>query len=385
MSKLPGGEDHVSSGLAETQACVLLAEVDTACGRRFGRATLNSTATLNALTRDMINLLGPALDHWARDPRIVGIVLDAVGDKAFCAGGDLQRLYASMNTTKKGDIPLDAAQFFEHEYRLDYQIHTYPKPVLCWGHGIVMGGGIGLLAGASHRVATPQTRLAMPEISLGLYPDVGGSWFLRRAPGKSGLFLALTGASMNALDAKFVGLVDFVVGHDQKLTLLASIAGSHWLDDAEANSAQLSQLLSQHAWKGGLSESQIRKHYDLIDETIGHDTLADIAHRLQALTQHEDRWLSQAATTFVKGSPTSAALSFALWRRVLHLSMADVLRLEYHVSVACARFGDFAEGIRALIIDKDREPRWRPASLAEICNAHIQSFMQPPHPLADLV
>lgn len=365
--------------------CVLFDDIVTASGRRFGRATLNSAATLNALSLDMIDRLAPMLSKWADDPGIAGVVLDAVGDKAFCAGGDLQLLYASMRDTPHGEVPLRAAQFFEREYRLDYQIHTYPKPILCWGHGIVMGGGIGLLAGASHRVGTPRTRLAMPEISVGLYPDVGGSWFLRRAPGRSGLFLALTGAPMNALDARFVGLVDFVLAHEQKAQVLASLEAGHWSDNRDENSAQLSRILGQAAMHEGLPESQVRKHYDLIDATIGHDSLADIALRLQALGSHDDPWLSQAAMTFVKGSPTSAALSFALWRRVLHLSMADVLRLEYHVSVACARFGDFAEGIRALIIDKDRNPRWRPASLAEVSDAYIQSFMQPAHPLADLI
>lgn len=365
--------------------CVLFGEFGTACGRRFGHATLNSSATLNALSLDMIKRLGPMLAQWANDAQIAGVVLDAVGDRAFCAGGDLQLLYASMRDTRDGQVPLRAAEFFEREYRLDYHIHTYPKPILCWGHGIVMGGGIGLLAGASHRVATLGTRLAMPEISLGLYPDVGGSWFLRRAPGKSGLFLALTGASLNASDARFVGLVDFVLAHEHKDQVLAAVAAARWFDGADDNSAQLSRILGQNALRDGLPESRVRKYYDLIDTTIGHDSLADIAQRLQVLTQHDDAWLAQAATTFVRGSPTSAALSFALWRRVLHLSMADVLRLEYHVSVACARFGDFAEGIRALIIDKDRNPRWRPASLAEVTDAHIQSFIEPPHPLADLI
>ena len=360
-------------------------EIPTACGRRCGRATLDAPTSLNALSLDMIDRLAPELTQWAQDPAIALVVLDASGDRAFCAGGDLQRLYASMRSTPPGEVPRDAASFFEREYRLDYQIHTYPKPVLCWGHGIVMGGGIGLLAGASHRVATRSTRLAMPEISIGLYPDVGGSWFLRRAPGKVGLFLALTGASFNGFDARFVGLADFVLPHEQHGAVLAAIAAGRWSDDTEVNSARLSHVLGQHALRDGGAESKMRQHYDLIDETIGNDSLADIASRLQRLADHEDPWLAKAADTFMRGSPTSAALSFALWRRVLHLSMADVLRLEYHVSVACARFGDFAEGIRALMIDKDKQPRWQPATLAEITPAHIQSFIQPPHPLADLV
>ncbi len=369
----------------KTEDCVLFEEIGTACGRRFGRATLHAPATLNALSLDMIDRLGPALARWAQDDGIAGVVLDATGDRAFCAGGDLQLLYASMRETPKGEVPRQAAEFFEREYRLDHQIHTYPKPILCWGHGIVMGGGIGLLAGASHRVGTPRTRLAMPEISLGLYPDVGGSWFLRRAPGKSGLFLALTGASMNAADARFVGLVDFVLAHEGKDELLAALASARWSDKPDDNAFQLSRLLVERSAQQALPASSIRQHYDLIDATIGHDSLADIAQRLERLAAHEDPWLSGAARTFIKGSPTSTALSFALWRRVLHLSMADVLRLEYHVSVACASFGDFAEGIRALIIDKDKNPRWSPPTLAEVTDAHIQSFMAAPHPLADLI
>ncbi|MEJ8814289.1 enoyl-CoA hydratase/isomerase family protein [Variovorax ureilyticus] len=367
------------------QRSVLFNEISTACGRRFGHATLNSPATLNALSLEMIDRLGPMLSLWADDANIAGVVIDSVGDKAFCAGGDLQLLYASMKETPPGEIPLEAARFFEREYRLDYQIHTYQKPVLCWAHGIVMGGGIGLLAGASHRVATPRTRLAMPEISIGLYPDVGGSWFLRRSPGKSGLFLALTGASINAADSRFVGLTDFVVPQEQKEHVLTAIAGSKWFDNTERNSAQLSHIVLDHSEHGELAESNIRKHFDLIDSIVGHDTFIDLARRLQILSQDEDTWLSGAATNFVKGSPTSAALAFALWRRVLHMSMADVLRLEYHVSVACARFGDFAEGIRALIIDKDRNPRWRPGTLEEVSESYVQSFLQPPHPLADLL
>lgn len=365
--------------------CVLLDEILTACGRRLGHATLNSPATLNALSPEMIDRLGLALTRWANDPVVVGVVIDAVGEKAFCAGGDLQVLYASMKGTPQGQLPMQAASFFEREYRLDYQIHTYRKPILCWAHGIVMGGGIGLLAGASHRVATPWTQLAMPEVSIGLYPDVGGSWFLRRSPGKSGLFLALTGASINVADSRFVGLIDFVVPQESKERLLADVAGSTWSESVDKNSAQVSHILLRHRVHGELDESLIRKHFDLIDSTIGHDTLADAAERLLALTRHDDAWLSNAAMNFVKGSPTSAALAFALWRRVLHMSMADVLRLEYHVSVACARFGDFRERIRALIIDKDRNPRWQPATLAQVSESYVQSFLQSPHPLSDLI
>ena len=192
-------------------APVLFEERSAANGMRFGIATLNAPQTLNGLSLEMVDLLAARLDEWARDPGVALVVLQGAGEKAFCAGGDLHGLYRSMgeNQGKSGWSNAYARRFFEHEYRLDYRIHTYPKPVLCWGHGIVMGGGIGLMMGASHRVVSETSRLAMPEVSIGLFPDVGGSWLLNRMPGRIGLFLALTGAHMNTADAFFAGLADF--------------------------------------------------------------------------------------------------------------------------------------------------------------------------------
>jgi enoyl-CoA hydratase/carnithine racemase len=368
--------------------CVLFRTIATASGHRFGRATLNQPASLNALSLAMIDRLAPQMDAWAADPQVAGVVLDAAGDKAFCAGGDVIALYGAIRATPAGQVPAEAAAFFEREYRLDHRIHTYPKPVLCWGHGIVMGGGIGLMAGASHRVATPQTRLAMPEIGIGRYPDVGGSWFLGRMPGRTGLFLALTGAPLNAADARFAGLADFVLPHGNQGAVLDALAAAPWRGDRAADAAQMSHLLERHASSAAAVPAPLRTHYDRIEALIGHDTLADIAPRLVVLAGDADPWLARAGTVFARGSPTSAALSFALLQRARHLSLADVFRLEYQASLGCCVHQDFAEGVRALLIDKDKSPRWRPATLAEVTDAHVESHFVPgfegPHPLADL-
>ena len=162
-----------------TDPVVLFNEIKTANGKRFGVATLNAPASLNSLSVAMVRLLTPKLREWAKDEGIVGVLLDAAGDKAFCAGGDLRQLYQTLLECGPARNTY-AESFFGEEYVLDHLIHTYPKPFLCWGHGIVMGGGVGLLAGASHRVVTLHSRVAMPEVNIGLYPDVGGSWFLRR-------------------------------------------------------------------------------------------------------------------------------------------------------------------------------------------------------------
>ncbi len=367
---------------------VLFTTIPTASGHRFGRATLNAAASLNALSLEMVDLLAPQLERWAADPEIVGVVLDAAGDKAFCAGGDVVALYRSIRAAEPGTVPVDAARFFAHEYRLDHRIHTYPKPLLCWGHGIVMGGGIGLLAGASHRVLTPRTRLAMPEITIGLYPDVGGSWFLARAPGRVGLFLALTGAPLNASDACFAGLGDFVLNHEDHGRLLEGLAAAEWSGQSAVDAVRLSRLLDVRARNVEPPVSQLAVHLTRINALIGRDALSDIAPRLRALAADPDPWLAAAGSAFTKGSPTSAHLAVEMQRRARHLSLADVFRLEYQASVGCCLHPDFAEGVRALLVDKDRTPRWSPASLDDVSEAHVAKHIASPahgpQALADL-
>lgn len=376
------------------QAVVLFEELHTAGGQRFGLATLNAPASLHALSLDMIDLLYPQLLAWQRDAGVVGVLLRGAGDKAFCAGGDVVKMARAIQTAHAGaaaqaEVPVaaEASAFFEREYRLDHLIHTYGKPLVVWGNGIVMGGGIGLIIGASHRVVTPKSRLAMPEITIGLFPDVGGSWFLNRLPGGLGPFLALTGALMNAADALYTGMADFALPHDAQAALLAQLQAAHWGANAGSNGAQLSHLLHSLA-TDALAPSNLAQHRALIDRTIGHDTLEDLAPRLAALAQHADAWLAQSAQNFVNGSPTTAALSLALQQRARHLSLADVFRLEYDTACGCAVHTDFAEGVRALLIDKDKAPRWQPATLAAVTPAWVAEHLKPrhtgAHPLADL-
>ena len=367
---------------------VLFSTIATASGHRFGRATLNAPASLNALSLGMVDLLDHQLGAWAEDPGVAGVILDATGAKAFCAGGDVQALHRSIRSTAAGQVPVAAATFFEREYRLDHRIHRFPKPVLCWGHGIVMGGGIGLMAGASHRVATLTTRLAMPEIGIGLFPDVGASWFLQRMPGRTGLFVALTGAPLNAADACFAGLADVVLRDEQKDEVLQAITAAGWAGDHAEDHARLGRLL-RPIEEGVLRPfSNLRQRLDRIDQVIGDDSLADVALRLRTLAGSDNAWLKQAGTAFANGSPTSAALAFTLQRRTRHLSLADVFRLEYQAAVGCCMHHDFAEGVRALLIDKDKRPHWQPPRLEEVSAGSIDAHLAPrftgAHPLADL-
>jgi enoyl-CoA hydratase/carnithine racemase len=355
-------------------------------GKAIGVATLNNPAILNALTLEMIERLDAQLDEWARDDRIVCVLLKGAGDRAFCAGGDVRSLRAALIDGPKADPHPFTTRLFTAEYTLDYRIHTYEKPLIVWGHGIVMGGGLGLLAGARYRVLTPQSRLAMPEISIGLYPDVGGSWFLPRMPGRLGLFLALTGAALTAEDALFTGLGDYILHHAQLTELTARLTENHWSPDPDGRHAQVGAWLAAMETHSA-EPAPIIARLDTVRRLMMLPSLNGIA---QAFAENgfEDSWLAEAAHNFLAGSPTTAALCWAIFPRARHLSLAEVFRLELILSVnLCAR-PDFTEGVRALLVDKDRTPNWC-RGLADIDDAWIDSLFHSPwpqnaHPLAEL-
>ena len=381
----------MSSAPPVDDAPVLFEERSAANGMRIGIATLNAPRTLNGFSLPMAHLLQERLQRWADDAGIALVVLQGAGEKAFCAGGDLHSLYKSMQAYR-ADGSTDvrdnayAAEFFDVESRVDYAIHTYPKPLLCWGHGIVMGGGIGLMSGASHRVVSERSKLAFPEITVGLFPDVGGSWLLPRVPGKGGLFLALTGATLNAGDAIYAGLADIHIAEANRPAVFDALAGVHWSEDAQRNHAQLSTLLQQHA--SDAATGPLLRNAASIDALCEGQDVADVVAAISAL-KTEDPWLQTAQATLAAGAPGSARLAWELQRCAEGASLAEVYRFEYVAALHCAAHGDFAEGIRALLIDKDRSPKWQPATLAEATPAWAQTFFVSPwddatHPLADL-
>lgn len=364
---------------------VLFDELPTASGHRVGVATLNAERSLNALTLDMIHLLDARLSIWERDAGIAAVVLAGAGSRAFCAGGDVRAVREAI--LAGGTYPNPAiARFFTDEYRLDYRIHRYPKPIVVWGGGIVMGGGLGLMAGASHRVATPTTRIAMPEITIGLYPDVAGSWFLQRMPARLGLFLGLTGAPLNAHDALIANLADHVLPDDGYDTLLARLADARWSDDAAANHPQMSALLDALECPT-LPDSQVAHHLLAVHRLMNRGSLIDV-RRAMAEARFTDPWLANAAQGLADGSPSSAAVTWEIFRRARHLSLAQVLRMELVLSVNFCAHPDFPEGVRALLVDKDRQPRWsrRPEDVDQAwVDAHFRSpWSEAEHPLAGL-
>ena len=361
-------------------------------GGRIAVATLNRPQTLNGLTLQMCADLDRQLTLWEEDDTVALVVLRGEGGKAFCAGGDLHSLYASMREAAPGDAWGNeyARDFFAVEYRLDYHIHRYAKPVLCWGSGIVMGGGVGLMMGASHRVVTETTRFAMPEITIGIFPDVGASWMLERLPAGIGTFLALTGAQLDAADCRHLGLADYYLHSGGWQALVRALQGTPWSSGRNENAVLLDRILRSLTPTDMNCPAPLRKLYDRIAEQCDGPDFEAICAGIAGWHDASDTWLARAAQTFMRGSPGSARLGFTLQNKARGLSLAQVFQMEYTAILQCVAGENFREGVRALLIDKDMSPRWRPSSIAQADEEWVQRFFVPAwpagvaHPLADL-
>ena len=367
-------------------------EYTTTSGHRIGRATLNATASLNALTLDMIDGLYEHLCVWQDDDQVVAVVLDGAGGKAFCAGGDIRQLHTSVLKHDYGQNPYGES-FFAREYQLDHLIHTYSKPVLCWGAGIVMGGGVGLMAGASHRVVTPSSKLAMPEVSIGLFPDVGGSWILGRMPGRVGLFLGLTGTRMTASDALFCGMADRFLDDGCLSEVIQAMQGGSWLPVNEGetegqNGRILTRLLRDIEIQQNQSvpTSKLQENFDDIQGVTDADTPAEI---LALIKEQKGEWWQRAGTSLEKGCPMTAGLVMEQLERAKYLSLADIFRMELNMAVQCLRSSNFTEGVRALLLERGTDPAWAPATLDDVTQEMLQLYFMPiwgeaQHPLINL-
>lgn len=355
-------------------------------GFRIGIATLDAEKSLNALSLPMIEALSHQLGVWQNDPQIACVVLRGNGGKAFCAGGDVRKLVDACRE-QPGEVPTLARRFFADEYRLDYLIHSYGKPLICWAHGYVMGGGMGLMQGAGIRIVTPSTRLAMPEISIGLYPDVGASWFLARLPGRLGLFLGLTATQMNARDALDLDLADRFLLDTQQDDLIEGLVQLNWREQPAVQLHSLLQAL-EHEVRGELPQAQLLPRRERIDALLDCANVVEAWHALAPLTEDSDALIAKGAKTLVSGCPLTARLVWEQIRRARHLSTAEVFRMEYAMSLNCCRHPEFPEGVRARLIDKDNAPHWHWPDIAAIpdavVNAHFDATWEGEHPLADL-
>ncbi|GGB53910.1 enoyl-CoA hydratase [Oceanisphaera marina] len=372
---------------------LIIEEYATEGGNRIGHIRLNAERSLNALTLTMIEQMLPILTAWQRDPQLVAVLLDGAGDRAFCAGGDVVSLYHAMvnagPTDERGLTPIPelAVRFFEQEYRLDYLLHTFGKPVLCWGGGIVMGGGMGLLMASSHRIVTETSRLAMPEAAIGLYPDVGGSWFLNRLPPGLGEFIALTGCAINARDADWLGWGNRMIATDKREQLLpALLAITDWCQPEVAVNGVLRQFEAASVAAFADLPAPLQSHQSQIRRLLDKDQLQDQVAALVG-AESDDPWYHKVQQNLAAGSPLAMAVIAKQLRRCRHCSLAEVFQKELALSVQLCRCREFAEGVRARLIDKDQLPDWTFSSLAQVDDSLLNALFESPwamSPLMDL-
>lgn len=323
-----------------------------------GRITLNRPAALNALTHDMVLRMSQALAAWADESSIGCVIVDGAGGKAFCAGGDLRGIYQL-----RADDPEPARRFWADEYRLNATIARYPKPYVALMHGIVMGGGVGVSAHGSHRIATENTLLAMPEVSVGFMPDVGGTWLLGRAPGRSGLYLALTGARIGAADAIWAGFAD---------RFMPAAALQEFVQQVTA-CGDVDKVLSQFALPA--ETPPLRHRLSDIERAFSSSSPQDC---LRDLHRMDSPWARETAASIRRNSPLSVACAFrAIDRASRFEQLEEALKLEYRFAYRSLAETDFREGIRSAIIDRDRDPQWNPRRIEDVDVNKMERLLSP--------
>ena len=323
----------------------------------LGHLTLNRPRAINALNHAMVTTLASALEAWRDDDAVRTVLLSGAGDRGLCAGGDIVAIYTAVNSGRD-----DAVRFWSDEYRLDAAISRYPKPYVALMDGLVLGGGIGLSAHGGIRVVTERTRVGMPEVSIGFFPDVGGTYLLSRAPGQLGTHLGLTGETASGADAIALGLADHFVPSER----LAELATALETRDAH-------DVLAEFAIAPPASELLARR--DWIDAAYAGDDAEVIVERLEASSEPAAR---EAAATIRTKSPTSVALTLAALRRAAALpSLEAALDQDFRVATRVSRGTEVIEGIRAQVIDKDRTPHWSPATLAAVTPDEIANYFAP--------
>ncbi|MGG5576256.1 enoyl-CoA hydratase/isomerase family protein [Myroides sp. C15-4] len=342
---------------------------------RVGFITLNSEKTLNSLNLEMIETLTATMEAWKTSEEVVCIFIQGAGEKALCAGGDVRSLYDNIIAQRAIDgtqVPQGNFDFFAKEYALNYTIHTYPKPIIVWGHGIVMGGGIGVMVGASHRIVTERSKLAMPEITIGLFPDVGATWFLNRMPSAYGVYLGLTGARLDAADCRFLGLADYYMEAVEKQNVINALMEVNWRDSA---GEQVGELLAAIAKKYTVGVSQAAEHQTFVQQFEGVQTLE--AFRTILTDAAKDSWIEAGVQSFEKGSPSSAHIIFRQLKEGKTYSLEQVFQTELNLACQCCIHPDFAEGVRALLVDKDQSPKWQPATLEDVTDEWVDGYFTP--------
>jgi enoyl-CoA hydratase len=352
--------------MTASRATVTGAEPDL-IARREGAAgviRLNRPKAINAVTLEMFREIDKALDAFESDPAIALILLEGAGDRGLCAGGDIRALYDSARAG--GDL---GKILWREEYILNARIAAFGKPYVAMMDGIVMGGGVGLAAHASHRVVTERTRLAMPEVGIGFFPDVGGTWLLSRSPGEVGTYFGLTGQTMNGADAVYAGFADAVVASDRLPALREALTKA----PDKATAQDVRAIIDSFALTNVVAPTAAQQ--PLIDALFGHDSIEEI---VTALAHHTSEFAQATLGTILDKSPTGLKLTLKLLRMAREsTSLEECLAREYRAALEIFVSHDFPEGVRAAVIDKDRNPQWKPARIEEVTPEIIARYFVP--------
>lgn len=356
-----------------------MSDIEFVVHQRIGHITLNRPAALNALTFAMLKAMRAQMEDWAADANVKAVLVRGAGEKAFCAGGDIRAIREDFLAGNRAN-----PQFFAFEYAFDYYLHHYPKPYIACMHGVVMGGGMGIAQGSPLRIVSDNTRMAMPETAIGLFPDVGASYFLSRLPGALGSYLGVSGTHLRAADALYAGLADIYIP-SAKLPTIDRVL--HDWQGADGSSADLRQALHSLG-QDRLPDAPLASLRPAIDQHFSHDSVTKIMRSLREETRDEFRtWAEQTHDSMGKRSPLAMCITLEQLRRAKSLALADCFRMELNLILRTLERGDFIEGVRALL--EKNAARWQHARVEDVSAEDIEAAFSPlwdqySHPLAAL-
>lgn len=331
----------------------------------IGMITLNRPKALNALSQTMCMAIDQALQDWQQDDAIKAVIVKGEGEKAFCAGGDIRQLYDNG-----ADKVEESSSFFWHEYRMNARIKHFTKPYIAILDGITMGGGCGLSMHGSHRVATERLMLAMPETGIGFFPDVGGGHFLANCPDSSGMYLGLTGNRIDAADALYTGFATHTIKSSQVEDMLYKLMHIEW---GQNYHAVVDRVLADY--HSNMGQSQLESKREQVAELFGKSSVADIVAALQAYnTEACKEWCQKTLKTLSSKSPTSVLVTFEQIKRAAKMEFDDALAMEFNMAWHFMQGHDFYEGVRAALVDKDRNPKWQPDQLSAVDTQTVKQY-----------
>ena len=353
---------------------ILLKEHKRKDGSFLAEVAFNRAEALNALDYEMASALKEALEKCRDDPKVRLVFLHSLSERAFSAGGDIKALYSQVISAKKKnqDPGLTVQTFFEKEYPVNYLMRTYPKPIVTWGEGFVMGGGFGLLAASSHPIVTETSILAMPEIKIGFFPDVGGSYFLSHLPHDMGWYLGLTGCSFNGAEFLYLGMGELFLKNSSKKALLKYLLSNSFQDGWE-----LTEQLKFHFKKEAppLPENRLKVLEEDIRVLLEKKDIKNIHSKMQSLSVKNPFW-NKNKEAFLKGSPTSLSVVCEQLKRGKEKTLKEIFQMEMAMALQFVRHFDFMEGIRALLVDKTKTPQWNPDSIKKLSDLWIEKHFE---------